>query len=426
MAKSAAQKEAERKAKEKAEREAREREKAAKEKAAREQETKKREEEKRKTALDKEPPKQPLRGEARKEAQAKAVIAGTKAPTIKPGQKEFSGPTRPENKAIYSQMSPEDQAKYNWLRANGKLEQANKFMAAKTGQTPTGPGGRARTPEDRNFTPAPPAQTPTPTPEATPSPEPQFQDMPFPQQVEEVVGSTGNVVSNMGDIAAGFDPRTMQQQYEMQFNQEMDRYRKNIMDQFERRNQRQFEQQRLATQQQIAERGLDPASPAAQELMRQQNEREDLARQEAMSAAEQGAYGIQQQAFGQAREQALIPGQISQQFQDPFLARMQQDAARELQRLEIEAAAGRLDVQGKQALEQLRLQGRQRMQEIRATPRGGGGGGGQQGPTLYERMQAGQLSTGYGQGEQPNPWAAVGQGLAAGAGGQITSNLNRR
>jgi len=289
---------------------------------------------------------------------------------------------------------------------------------------------------------APPPATEQPAPGEQPPPPTQpvtFADQPFPDQVDTVTDTSGNVINRMGEIAAGFDPATMQQNYEIGFAQERERYTKNLMDQFERRNQRQFEQQRLNTQQQIAERGLDPASPAAQELMRQQNEREDMARQEAMSSAEQASYGIAGQAFGQARELALTPGQINQQFQDPFMARMgfqqqtqmqQQEIAAnaELARLEREAAAGRLDVQGQQALQQLKEQFRQRKWEVRNQPRGGGGGGGggSAGPTLYERMQAGQLSTGYGQGEQPNPWAAVGQGIAAGAGGQITSNLNRR
>lgn len=397
-------------------------EKAAKEKA--EREAKKRDEEKRKTALAKEPPKPTLRGEERKEAQAKAVIAGTKAPDIKPDQKQFQGPTRAENKAIYDQMTPEDQAKYNWLRANNQLKQANKFMEAKTGQTPTGPGGRARTPEDRKFQPPPPAPPPSAPAPIGPEQAPAFQDMPFPQQQEEVVGTTGEVINRMGDFAIGFDPTQMQQQYQMQFNEQMDRYRKNIMDQFERRNQRQFEQQRLATQQQIAERGLDPASPAAQELMRQQNEREDMARQEAMSAAEQGAYGIQQQAFGQAREQALMPGQIAQQFQDPFMAQMQQGAAKELQRLEAEDAMGRLDVQGKQQMEQLKEQFRQQKWVTRNTPRGGGGGGGGA-PTMtaYDRLEANSLIG--NQPPQPNPWATAAQGFAQGVGAGLTNWMTR-
>lgn len=392
-------------------------------------------------ALAKDPPKPVLRGEARKDAQAKAVIAGTKAPDIKKGQRQFDGPTRAENKAIYDQMGSDDKAKYNWLRANGKLKEANQLLQAKTGITPTGPGGRARTPEDRKFQPPPPAPPPGAPPEqpteAAPPPPTQpatFADQPFGGQVDTVTDTSGNVINRMGEYAGAFDPTQMQQQYEMQFKQEMDRYRQNVMSQFERRNQRQFEQQRLATQQQIAERGLDPASPAAQELMRQQNEREDLARQEAMSAAEQGAYGIQQQAFGQAKELALTPGQIAGQFQDPFMARMGFENQAQLQRAEIEAQArqadlqrqfeaGQLDVRGQQELELLRRQNQQRRWEVRNQPRGGGGGGAP-GLTPWERLEANSLM----QGEQPqiNPIAAGAQGFVQGATGQVTSNLNRR
>ena len=223
----------------------------------------------------------------------------------------------------------------------------------------------------------------------------------------------------------------MQQNYEIGFAQERERYTKNLMDQFERRNQRQFEQQRLATQQQIAERGLDPASPAAQELMRQQNEREDMARQEAMTAAEQGSYGIAGQAFGQARELALTPGQINQQFQDPFMARMGFQQQTQMQQQEIEAQArqaelqrqfeaGQLDVRGQQELKQLEIQNRQRRWEVRNQPRSGGGGG-SAGPSLYDRMEAANLAQGNQQ--QQNPWANAASGFATGFGSALGAGL---
>ena len=385
---------------------------------------------KRKGALAKDPPKK----EAPKKDPPKKDPPKKDPPKRQPGEFKYA-----ENKAAYDAMSPEEQAKYNEILKTKGRQAANSFLMRKSEMPVVMPnqGGKPTTPP--GYQPPPPVAPPAPPTEPTPPPPTQpatFADQPFEGQVDTITDTSGNVINRMGEYAGAFDPNTMQQNYEMQFNQEMDRYRQNVMSQFERRNQRQFEQQRLATQQQIAERGLDPASPAAQELMRQQNEREDLARQEAMSAAEQGAYGIQQQAFGQAKELALTPGQINQQFQDPFMARMgfqqqtqmqQQEIAAnaELARLEREAAAGRLDVQGQQQMAQLREQFRQQKWVTRNTPRGGGGGGGgapQMSP--YDILERNSLM----QGEQPqiNPIAAGAQGLVQGATGQVIGNLNRR
>lgn len=354
-------------------------------------------------------------------------------PKRQPGEFKYA-----ENKAAYDAMSPEQQAKYNQILKTKGRQAANSFLMRKSEMPVVMPnqGGKPTTPP--GYQPPPPVAPPAPPTEPAPPPPTQpatFADQPFEGQVDTITDTSGNVINRMGEYAGAFDPNTMQQNYEMQFNQEMDRYRQNVMSQFERRNQRQFEQQRLATQQQIAERGLDPASPAAQELMRQQNEREDLARQEAMSAAEQGAYGIQQQAFGQARELALTPGQIAQQFQDPFMARMGFQQQTQMQQGELEAQArqaelqrqfeaGQLDKRGEQELELLRRQNQQRKWEVRNQPRGGSGGGGAPQMSPFEILERNSLM----QGEQPqiNPIAAGAQGLVQGATGQVIGNLNRR
>lgn len=319
--------------------------------------------------------------------------------------KKEAGPTfkHEQNKAAYASINERQQARYRKILANKGRKAANQFLAKTSGKPVTLPGQKAPPP----AAPTGPANEPPPgTPLEQLTPE---------QQGQEMGDVSSGIFIDMGEKARQFDPATMQQNYEMQFNQEMDRYRQNVMSQFERRNQRQFEQQRLGVQQQIAERGLDPASPAAQELMRQQNEREDMARQEAMSAAEQGAYGIQQQAFGQARETALMPGQIAGQFMEPAMLGYQQAGAMNL--AEQQAAA---------AMEQQRLVGKQRLQEIRATPRGGGGGGGG-GMDPFQQYMLQQTMGRYEQGApQPNLGAQIVGGAVQGATGQITGNLNRR
>jgi len=275
-------------------------------------------------------------------------------------------PTRAENRAIYDTLTPEQQARYRNIRANKGGPEALKFLQRFQQQAPTGP-----------------------TPESV---------------TEEGFMGAGEAYGDVLERFKTFDPYQMQQQYEPGFQQEMERARQNVMGQFERRNQRQFEQQRTSLQQQIAERGLDPASPAAQELMRQQNEREDMARQEAMSAAEQAAYSVQQQGFGQAGQLAMMPYEQWGAIQQPYIAGIgAQYQAREAQlQREFEAAMRRGD--------------RASAERIARMSRSGGGGGGQQGPTLYERMEAEALGQGYNQGQQQNPWATAAQGFAAGFG----------
>jgi hypothetical protein len=230
---------------------------------------------------------------------------------------------------------------------------------------------------------------------------------PTPESVtEQGFMGAGEAYGDVLQRFQGFDPYQMQQQYEPGFQQEMDRARQNVLGQFERRNQRQFEQQRTSLQQQIAERGLDPASPAAQELMRQQNEREDMARQEAMSAAEQAAYSVQQQGFGQAGQLAMMPYEQWQAIQQPYIAG-------------IGAQYQQQQLSAQQQFE--REQQRRQMASAERIARMSRGGGGQQGPNLYERMEAGALGQGYGQGQQINPWATGAQGFAQGVGAGITN-----
>lgn len=196
--------------------------------------------------------------------------------------------------------------------------------------------------------------------------------------------------------AQQFDPRTFQQQYEGQFGSEMDRYRQNIMGQFERRNAEEFARQTQELEQSLAERGLDPSSPAAQSLREQLTKRQDLARQEALSAAEQGAYGVQQQAFGQAQATAMMPGQIWGQFADPYMAQQRFGFETELQK----------------------MQNRQRRWEIKNQPRGGGGGGGGGGGMdPWQMYWASQLNQNFQpQQPQPDPIAQGAQGLLQGIG----------
>jgi hypothetical protein len=232
-----------------------------------------------------------------------------------------------------------------------------------------------------------------------------------PQEITEGgFRGAGQAYENMLGRFQGADPYQMGQMYQGAFGQEMDRYRQNMMDQFNRQNQEEFQRQDVATQQQIAERGLDPSSPAAQALMKANTQRQDLARQEAMSAAEQGAYGVQEQAFGQAYKTAMSPYEQWGILQQPYMAGIQ------------------AQYQGQQLSQQQQFEAQQneltRRAQMRIAGMNRGGGGGAPQLTPYERMEIESLSTGY-PGAQPNPVAQGVQSFAGGAGQAITSNLKR-
>ena len=289
-----------------------------------------------------------------------------------------------ENKAAYEGLTPEQRQRYQRLLQNKDRKAANEYLAKISGAAVRMPGQKG---------PAAPAGPAAPTPESVTQ--------------EGFMGAGGAYQDIVGQFKE-FDPSQMQQKYEPGFQQEMERARQNVLGQFERRNQRQFEQQRTSLQQQIAERGLDPASPAAQELMRQQNEREDMARQEAISAAEQAAYSVQQQGFGQAGQLAMMPYEQWQAIQQPYIAGI--GAQYQQQQL-----SAQQQFEAQQQRRQL-----QSAERIARMSRGGGGGG-QQGPTLYERMEAEALGQGYNQPPRQNLGANIAQGVTAGATQGITN-----
>jgi hypothetical protein len=192
----------------------------------------------------------------------------------------------------------------------------------------------------------------------------------------------------------------------------MERARQNIMGQFERRNAEEFARQTQGLEQSIAERGLDPAGEAAQSLRKQLTQRQDLARQEAMSAAESASDARQQAMYGQATGSQLLGGQISGQFETPYTLAAQQRFAAGQQQTQFEQQKQLAAQQQKYALEQ-----------IAKTPRGGGGGGQQ--PDYYGQYLLGTLGQGYNQQPQVNPYATAAQGFVQGSGFQLGQRLNK-
>ena len=229
---------------------------------------------------------------------------------------------------------------------------------------------RGRREDEKKPKPKPTPATPT-TP-APPTPE-ELAEQPLRQGAEAYTDITGQFKE--------FDPYQMEQKYEMGFTQEMDRARQNVLSQFERRNAEQFGRERQSTQQAIAERGLDPNSPAAQAMMRDLNDREDRARQEAANAAEQAAYGVNKQASDQAYRAAMSPAEYFQAIQSPFVAGLQGQFASE---------------QEKQRFEYEKQLAEQKFRQAKQLQRSAGGGGSQD-ANAYPNYAISQ----YGQPQQP-------------------------
>lgn len=150
---------------------------------------------------------------------------------------------------------------------------------------------------------------------------------PSPPPVEQVVDDSfrqgAGAYKNIVDQFNKFDPNTVQSNYQPQFTDAMNQARDSMMGQFERRNADLFARERLQTEQNIVERGLDPNSPAAKQMMQELNDRQDRARQEAMNAAETQAYNVQQQGYNQATGLAMMPYEQFNAIQAPLAAGMQ-------------------------------------------------------------------------------------------------------
>jgi hypothetical protein len=224
---------------------------------------------------------------------------------------------------------------------------------------------------------------------------PDFQTLSPEQQAQQIAGTSGSVYEQMAGYAGQFDPATMQSQYSPIYSQEMERARQNVMGQFERQMAPEFQRQQEQFQQMAAERGLDPNSVAYKTQLQQLNERQDAARQQAMSQAETAAQGVQQSMFSQAGQMAMMPGQIAGQFADPYKLGFSQ--LLQQQKMAFEARQAELD--------------RQNRLQIARTQ-----GSANQGPTPYDRYIAETIEGGYGGGQQPNPFAGFAGGFAGGFG----------
>jgi hypothetical protein len=301
-------------------------------------------------------------------------------------QQAASAPTfkYEENKAAYEGLTPEQKQRYQRLFQNKDRKAANEYLAKISGAAVRMPGQKAA-----STAPQGPA---APTPESV---------------TQEGFMGAGKAYADMLNRFQG-------EQYQPNFEQEMQRARENIMGQFDRRNAQAFAQQRQDFETSMANRGIAPGGEQYNRELKALTDRQDMARQEAMGAAEQAAYGVQQQQFGQAGDLAMRSYEQWNVLQQPYMAGIQaqyQSQEATLQR-QFEEAMRRGDRASAERI-------------ARMSRGGGGGGGGQPGPTLYDRMEMGQLDTGYNQPAQQNPWANVAQGVVAGTTQGIMNRINK-
>jgi len=144
--------------------------------------------------------------------------------------------------------------------------------------------------------------------------------------------------------------------------------------------------------------------------MRDLNDREDRARQEAANAAEQAAYGVNKQASDQAYRAAMSPAEYFQAIQSPYVVGLQSQFASE---------------QEKQRFEYEKQLAEQKFKQAQKLQKSGGGGGYDQAAAdrRFAELMIGQYPQGQGGQQQPSTGQSFGQGLAQGG---MLATINRR
>lgn len=180
-----------------------------------------------------------------------------------------------------------------------------------------------------------------------PSAEKKFADMTPEKQRDVLTDETGFMARENINRAQAFDPNKPFQGYEMGFGQARDKAYSDVMNQFERSMQPEFERQQKEFQQRMYEQGIDPQSGAYQAQAKALNDAQNNARLNAQSQASQQAYEVQQQAFNQGQASANMPWQW-QQIAQPFVMTPWEQAGN------VDLA----NIQGQFGLEQAQLQGK--------------------------------------------------------------------
>lgn len=146
--------------------------------------------------------------------------------------------------------------------------------------------------------------------------------------------------------AQGFDPNKPFANYQMGFGEARDKAYADVMGQFDRSMQPEFQRQNAEFQQRMADQGLDPASGAYQAQYKALADAQNNARLNAQSQASQQAYEVQKQAFEQGQTAANMPWQW-QQIANPYVMTPWEQAGQ----------ANLANIQGEYGVRQQEMQG---------------------------------------------------------------------
>lgn len=160
-------------------------------------------------------------------------------------------------------------------------------------------------------------QTPAGKDAKKPTPEQKFAGKTPEQQRDVLTDEAGYFAKKNLDRGQAFDPNNPFTGYEMGFGQARDKAYGDVMSQFERTMQPEFQRQQQEFQQRMADSGLDPGSKAYQDQYKMMADAQSNARLNAQSQASQQAYEVQQQAFNQGQSAANMPWQW-QQIANPY------------------------------------------------------------------------------------------------------------
>lgn len=194
-------------------------------------------------------------------------------------------------------------------------------------------------PGQKTKTPKPPPSNQPPLTE-----EEKFRQLSPAKQDAATREGSGAFVNQVLEGGMGYDPNDPTKNYQMGFQASMDKAYGNVMDQFNRSMQPEFDRQNAEFNQRMAEQGIDPNSGSYQAQYRALQNAQNEARQNAMNQATQQAYAVQQQGFQQQQGAYLTPFQAMQtgiipwatQYgseQDLLKQRMANEAAIQQQRI---------------------------------------------------------------------------------------------
>lgn len=157
-----------------------------------------------------------------------------------------------------------------------------------------------------------------------PTPEEKFANMKAQDQRRALEIDSMELFRRNMELAGQFDPNKPFAGYEMGFGEARDKAYGDVMSQFNRSMEPEFQRQNAEFQQRMADQGLDPNSGAYQAQYKALADAQNNARLNAQSQASQQAYQVQQQAFGQGQAATMMPFEQWQASKEPFILPYQQ------------------------------------------------------------------------------------------------------